>query len=129
MMGIKRIEKIRNEEIRARAGVANTSETIREEMVRPCGEKDRRRCSNENMEVGGHRKIGRPKLRWSDVTGKDTKENGVQRKAAQDRRTWRMETGPQIGKGQTEEDRQLTIYRRTSGDPLGEGRQLRERPR
>ena len=23
------------------------------------------------MEVGGHRKIGRPKLRWSDVTRKD----------------------------------------------------------
>ena len=40
-----------------------------------------------------------------------------------------METGPQIEKGQTEEDRQLTIYGRTSGDPLGEGRQLRERPR
>ena len=36
-------------------------------MVRPCGEKDRRRCSNENMEVDGHRKIGRPKRRWSDA--------------------------------------------------------------
>ena len=30
MMGIKIIEKIRNEEIRARAGVANISEKIRE---------------------------------------------------------------------------------------------------
>ena len=30
-MGIKRIEKIRNEEIRARAGVANISEEIRED--------------------------------------------------------------------------------------------------
>ena len=40
-MGIKRIEKITNEEIRARAGVANISQKIREaetEMVRPCGE-------------------------------------------------------------------------------------------
>ena len=30
VMGIKRIEKIRNEEIRATAGVANISENIRE---------------------------------------------------------------------------------------------------
>ena len=39
-------------------------------MVRTCGEKDRARRSDENMEVGGHRKIGRPKLRWSDVIQK-----------------------------------------------------------
>ena len=26
------------------------------------------------MEVGGHRKIGRPKLRWSDVIRKDTRK-------------------------------------------------------
>ena len=30
MMGIKRIEKIRNEEIRSRAGMADISEKIRE---------------------------------------------------------------------------------------------------
>ena len=34
MMGIKRIEKIRNEEIRPRAGVANISEKIREARLR-----------------------------------------------------------------------------------------------
>ena len=33
-MGLKRIEKITNEEIRARAGVANISETIREASPR-----------------------------------------------------------------------------------------------
>ena len=32
MMGVKRIEKIRTEEIRARAGVANISEKIRDHM-------------------------------------------------------------------------------------------------
>ena len=32
----------------------------------------------ENMEVYGHRNIGRPKLRWSDITRKDM-EKGVQR--------------------------------------------------
>ena len=46
------MEKIRNEEIRARAGVANISDQMRSdtEMVRQCGEKDWRRCSNKNME-------------------------------------------------------------------------------
>ena len=58
-------------------------------MVRPCGEKDRRSCSNENMEVGGHRKVGRPKLRGSDVIRKHMKEKGVKIEA-QDRRTWRL---------------------------------------
>ena len=34
MMGIKRIEKIHNEEIRGRAGVANISENIKEARPR-----------------------------------------------------------------------------------------------
>ena len=62
------------------------------EMVRTAGEKDRGRCSNENMEVSGQRKIGIPKLRWSDVIRKDTKEKGVKREEEQHRRTWRMKT-------------------------------------
>ena len=44
------------------------------------------------MEVGGHRKIGRSKLRWSDVIEKDMKEKGVQIEETQDRRTWIMKT-------------------------------------
>ena len=43
-------------------------------MVKPCGEKDWRRCSNEDMEVGGHRNIGRQRLRWNDVVRKHMKE-------------------------------------------------------
>ena len=41
-------------------------------MVRPCVEKDRiiQLCSSEKLEVGGHRKIGIPKLRWRDVIRK-----------------------------------------------------------
>ena len=57
--------------------MANISETIREARLRWLGhdgEKDRGRCSNENMGVSGHRKIGRPRLRWSDVVRKNTKE-------------------------------------------------------
>ena len=40
-MGIKRIEKIRNGEIRARAGVANISEKIREAILRWLGHVER----------------------------------------------------------------------------------------
>ena len=42
MMTTKRIEKIRNEEIRARAGVANISEKIREAMLRWLGHVERK---------------------------------------------------------------------------------------
>ena len=47
------------------------------------------------MEVGGHghRKIGRPKLGWSDAIIKGMKEKGVGHKeGAQDRRTLRLKT-------------------------------------
>ena len=42
MMGIKRIEKIRNEEIIARPGVANISEKIREVRLRWLGRVERK---------------------------------------------------------------------------------------
>ena len=42
MMGTKRIEKIRNEEIRARAGVANISEKTREVRRRWLGHVERK---------------------------------------------------------------------------------------
>ena len=42
MMGIKRIEKIRTEEIRARAGVAKISEKVREAIPRWLGHVERK---------------------------------------------------------------------------------------
>ena len=42
--------------------------------------------------MGGHRKIGRPKLGWSVVIRKDMKEKQVEIEEAQDRRTWRLKT-------------------------------------
>ena len=44
------------------------------------------------MGVGGHRKIGRPKLRWSDVIRKHMKEKGVKIEEVQDWRMWRLKT-------------------------------------
>ena len=46
----------------------------------------------KKMEVGGHRKMGRPKLRWSDVIRKYMKEKGEKREEAQDGRTLRLKT-------------------------------------
>ena len=68
MMGIKRIEKMRTEGIRARAGVANIGEEIREARLRWSGHVERRTegdvvTRTRKMEVSGDRKIGRPNLR------------------------------------------------------------------
>ena len=38
------------------------------------------------MEVSGHIKIGRRKLRWSDLLQKDTKKTGVQTQEAHNQR-------------------------------------------
>ena len=40
--------------------------------------------------MGGHRRLGRPKLRWSDVIRKDKKEKGTKIEEAQDWTTWRL---------------------------------------
>ena len=58
MMGIKRIEKIMYEEIRARAGVANKSEIIREARLRWFGHVERKTEEDKNNEVSGHRHRG-----------------------------------------------------------------------
>ena len=60
-MGIKRIEKIRNEEIRARSGVANISGKIREARLRWLDHVERKTEEDVvmitcTMEVGRHRK-------------------------------------------------------------------------
>ena len=53
MLGIKGIEKIMPEEIRAKTGVKNKSENIVEAtLVRTRGGKKRGRCSNQSMEDG-----------------------------------------------------------------------------
>ena len=67
--------------------MANISEKIKEVRLRWLGHVDRktvRRCSNENMEDGGLRKIGRPKLGWSDVIRKYMNEKQVKIEDAQE---------------------------------------------
>ena len=71
-MGMQRIEKIMNEEIRV---MANIIETMREAILNWSGHVARKTEEDVvmrtwKMEVGGHRQIGRPKLVWSDVIRK-----------------------------------------------------------
>ena len=75
-------------------------------MVTSCREKYRRRCSHDNMEVGGHRKIGQT-LRWSDAIRKCMKEKQVKLEEAHDRITWRLKTrcaDPKINREKGEEE-------------------------
>ena len=42
--------------------------------------------------MSGHRKIGRPKLRWNDATRKYMEENGVQKEEAQEHGDGKLDT-------------------------------------
>ena len=86
MMGIKRIETIGNEEI-----MANISEKIRKAGLRRLGHVERKTEDDAvmrtwKMELGGHRKIKRPELRWIDVMRKKHEEE-----TSKDRRSIRPE--------------------------------------
>ena len=108
LMGIKRIENIRNEEGTARTGVANTSVHIREARLRWLGHVERNTeedVSSENMKcgsgpVGGHRDTGRLKLRWSNATRKHMNEKYVNIEEAKYRIKWGSKPSmrpPQLG--------------------------------
>ena len=75
-MGIKRIRKIRDEEIRARAGVANICEKPGKMILGRIGHVERKTEEGVvmgawKMKEGGHRHYRKPKPRWSDVIRKD----------------------------------------------------------
>ena len=86
MVAIERIEKIRNEEIKARAGVTNTSEEVRESRLRRLGHAEGK--SEECVVMRTWKWVdteGGPKLRWSE---KDMNEKQAKIEDAQDGRTW-----------------------------------------
>lgn len=45
-----------------------------------------------DMEVGGRRKRGRPRLRWKENVANDTQEKRLREQDTQDRRRWRRLT-------------------------------------
>jgi len=93
--GHTRLDKIRNEVIRGRIGVASIEDKIRYARLRWFGHIRRRsmdapvrRC--EKLEPLDHRRSrGRPKKNWSEVIRHDLKTLGLVEDIAQDRRMWR----------------------------------------
>ena len=93
--GHTRLDKIRNEIHRRRAGIAPIVEKAREQRLRWYGhvmrqDKDAVARYAMEMEVKeGKRSRGRPKLRWEDVINKDMKEIKTTKEKALDRKNWR----------------------------------------
>ena len=93
--GHTRLDKIRNEIHRRRAGIAPILEKAREQRLRWYGhvlrqERDAVARHALEMEVKeGKRSRGRPKLRWEDVINKDMKEIKTTKEKALDRKYWR----------------------------------------
>ena len=89
------MDKIRNEEIRSKLGVANIGDKLRETRLRWFGHVQRRspdatvrRC--ERLELGAYRRgRGRPKKRWMDNIKQDINLLGISVELAQCRVSWR----------------------------------------
>jgi len=93
--GLTRLDKIRNEVIRGKIGVASIKDKMREARLRWFGHIRRRsrsapvrRC--EMIEYLEYRRSrGRPKKNWSEVIRHDLKTLGLMEVMAQDRKLWR----------------------------------------
>ena len=94
MCGHTRLDNIKDEVIRNRAGVNEIGDKIRQGRVKWYGHVMRRedeyvgRQAME-MEVKGQRGRGRPKMRWKDNITRDMKEAGLKEGDWKDRRQWR----------------------------------------
>ena len=93
--GYTRLDKIRNEVIRGKIGVASIEDKMREARLRWFGHIRRRsrsapvrRC--EMIEYPEYRRSrGRPKKSWSEVIRHDLRTLGLVEDMAQDRKLWR----------------------------------------
>ncbi|EYB87852.1 hypothetical protein Y032_0256g368 [Ancylostoma ceylanicum] len=93
--GVTRADRIRNEKISERFGIAPIADKLRETRLRWYGHVLR---ANEDtickvgldLEVPGKRPKGRPKQRWLDTLHADLKHVGVHPDQAHDRAKWRQ---------------------------------------
>ncbi|VDP61625.1 unnamed protein product [Heligmosomoides polygyrus] len=90
------MDRIRNDVIRQKFGVAPIADKKREARLRyghfPRGREDSVRKIGLNFEVIGKRPRGRPKQRWADTLHMDFKVAGVHPDLALDREKWRHDT-------------------------------------
>ncbi|EYC36881.1 hypothetical protein Y032_0847g2669 [Ancylostoma ceylanicum] len=93
--GVTRADRIRNEKIRERFGIAPIADKLRETRLRWYGHvlranKDTICKVGLDLEVPGKRPKGRPKQRWLDTMHADLKHVGVHPDQAHDRVKWRQ---------------------------------------
>ncbi|XP_070026368.1 uncharacterized protein [Nicotiana sylvestris] len=98
MCGHTRLDRIKNEVIRDKVGVAHVEAKMREAMLRWFGHVKRRstnapvrRC--ERLALGGERRgRGRPKKSWGEVIRRDMAQLELTEDRTLDRRVWRWKT-------------------------------------
>ena len=93
-LGLTKLDRERNENVRERLGVEEISRKIRESRLRWFGHVERRDTEYVGkrvleMEIAGKRKRGRPKRRWMDCIEKDMSEVGLEVEDVLDRKLWR----------------------------------------
>ncbi|XP_070013999.1 uncharacterized protein [Nicotiana sylvestris] len=95
MRGHRRMDKIRNKDIREKVGVAPLEDKMREARLRWFGHIQRkstetpvRRCERLAV-VGTGRGIGRPKKYWGEVIRQDMAQLRITEDMALDRELWR----------------------------------------
>lgn len=94
MCGLTRRDRVRNERIRETVKVGPLGKKVQESRLRWFGHVERRdECylgkKVEKLNIGGKRKVGRPKLRWRDKVEEDLREKGWRRREALNRGLWR----------------------------------------
>jgi len=94
MCGHTRLDRIRNDIIRDRLGMANISDKIREGRLRWFGHVKRRQMtapvrSVETLIIEGKRGRGRPKLSWDEQIRQDLRDLHLSEDMVDDRSSWR----------------------------------------
>ena len=93
-LGVTRLDKCRNEEIRARLGVIELGAKLREARLRWMGHVYRREDDYVGKRVErqmiGRKKRGRPKRRWRDNIRDDLRVIDAQEEDAMNRTSWRQ---------------------------------------
>ncbi|VDP53500.1 unnamed protein product [Heligmosomoides polygyrus] len=104
--GVTRMDRVRNNAIRQKFGVALIAEKMREARLLWYGhilggKEDSVRKIGLELDVSGRRPRGRPKQCWSDTLHTDMKVTGVHPDQAHDRENWRHDTRRADEAGQT----------------------------
>ena len=92
IMGVSLRDRIRSEDIRAKLGVVNITEKLKEMRLRWYGHVQRSERYIKtalDMPVTGTRSRGRQRMRWKDCVTTDMRERGLTLKDAHDRSKWR----------------------------------------